>query len=77
MGTGSARPGLTLCPPAASWVLRSPSASGRTPRTSRWPTWPAGLVSGLGAGVPLLLPPPPLFYFFIALRLSVFRPQSK
>lgn len=75
MGMGSARPGLTLCPPAASWVLRSPSVSGRTPRTSRWPTWPAGRVSGIGDGVPLLLTPLPFFLF--PLYLSIFHPQSK
>lgn len=61
-GLGCGRDGEGVCAarshtvspsPAASWAPRSPSASGRTPRTSRWRMCPARLVSW--AGVPLVL----------------------
>lgn len=45
--------------PAVSWALRSPSASDRTPRISRWRTWPTRLVSWAGVPpgpAPLFLP---------------------
>lgn len=41
--------------PAVSWAPRSLSASGRTPRTSRWQMWPTRLVSWPGVLLVLLL----------------------